>query len=136
LRLRQRKAEALFMASDPRVYFAAERTLLAWVRTGITVIGFGFLVARFGLFLDLLAAEHVQVRQTMGSATPWASTAVGVGLVLMGSAAMMFAAWQHRGYVATLPESDLPPNHSRRFPIVVTMVLGLLGMALAGYLMV
>ncbi len=123
------------MACDPRVYFAAERTLLAWVRTGITVIGFGFLVARFGLFLDLLAAEHVQVRQTMGSATPWASTAVGVGLVVMGSISMIFAAWQHRGYVKTLPENDLPPNHSRRFPVVASTVLGVLGMGLAVYLM-
>ncbi len=29
---------------DPRVYFAAERTLLAWIRTGITTIGLGFVV--------------------------------------------------------------------------------------------
>jgi uncharacterized membrane protein YidH (DUF202 family) len=31
---------------DPRVYFAAERTLLAWVRTGLAMMGFGFVVAR------------------------------------------------------------------------------------------
>jgi putative membrane protein len=36
--------------NDPRVYFAAERTLLAWIRTGLTVVGLGFVVARFGLF--------------------------------------------------------------------------------------
>ena len=40
--------------NDPRVYFAAERTLLAWVRTGLAVIGLGFVVARFGLFLRVL----------------------------------------------------------------------------------
>jgi len=45
--------------SDPRVFFAAERTLLAWIRTGLTVMGFGFVVARFGLFLSLLAAQHM-----------------------------------------------------------------------------
>ena len=33
---------------DPRIYFAAERTLLAWVRTGLAMMGFGFVVARFG----------------------------------------------------------------------------------------
>ena len=37
--------------SDPRIFFAAERTLLAWLRSGLTVIGLGFVVARFGLFL-------------------------------------------------------------------------------------
>ncbi len=43
--------------SDPRVYFAAERTMLAWLRTGIAVMAFGFVVARFGLFLRLLRAQ-------------------------------------------------------------------------------
>ena len=43
--------------NDPRVFFASERTLLAWVRTGLTIMAFGFVVARFGLFLHLLAAQ-------------------------------------------------------------------------------
>jgi putative membrane protein len=42
--------------ADPRVLFAAERTLLAWVRTGITVIG-GFVVARFGLSLTVQSSQ-------------------------------------------------------------------------------
>lgn len=32
-------------------YLASERTLLAWVRTGLALMGFGFVVARFGMFL-------------------------------------------------------------------------------------
>jgi putative membrane protein len=39
---------------DPRIYMAAERTFLAWIRTGIAFMGFGFVVARFGLFLPRL----------------------------------------------------------------------------------
>ncbi|MPZ77370.1 MAG: DUF202 domain-containing protein [Deltaproteobacteria bacterium] len=35
--------------NDPRVFFAADRTLLAWTRTGITLMGFGFVIERFGL---------------------------------------------------------------------------------------
>jgi len=41
---------------DPRVRVAAERTLLAWMRTGMALMGFGFVVARFGLFLREIAA--------------------------------------------------------------------------------
>jgi uncharacterized membrane protein YidH (DUF202 family) len=44
-------------APDPRVYFAAERTMLAWLRTGITIMAFGFVIARFGLFLRLVQAQ-------------------------------------------------------------------------------
>lgn len=36
---------------DPHVYFAAERTFVAWLRTGLALMGFGFVVARFGLLL-------------------------------------------------------------------------------------
>ena len=43
--------------SDPRVFFAAERTLLAWVRTGLTIMALGFVVSRFGLFVRLLELQ-------------------------------------------------------------------------------
>jgi putative membrane protein len=40
--------------SSPSDYLGAERTFLAWLRTGLAVMGFGFVVARFGLFLQAL----------------------------------------------------------------------------------
>src|SRR5271154_4403336 len=102
--------------SDPRFFFAAERTLLAWIRTGLTIMGFGFVVARFGLFLSLLAAQR------MPSATPESpshfSSGIGIALVLIGAISMLFAAIQHRLFVASLPPDDLPPMHKRAFPIV------------------
>jgi uncharacterized membrane protein YidH (DUF202 family) len=43
---------------DPRVYFAAERTFLAWIRTGLALMGIGFAVSRFGLFLRQVTAAE------------------------------------------------------------------------------
>jgi putative membrane protein len=40
--------------ADLRDYLAAERTFLAWTCTGLALMGFGFVVARFGLFLQQL----------------------------------------------------------------------------------
>ncbi|MBK8025173.1 MAG: DUF202 domain-containing protein [Chloroflexi bacterium] len=51
---------------DPRVYFAAERTLLAWIRTGITTIGLGFVVAKFGLFLRYIAPHDTMPAHKQG----------------------------------------------------------------------
>ncbi len=121
--------------SDPRVFFAAERTLLAWLRTGLTIMGFGFVVARFGLFLTLLAAQHVPLPAPAWSPTHF-SNLVGIALVLLGAVSMLFAAVQHAGFVRSLPVEDLPHSHNQSFPIALAFVLGLLGLALAAYLAV
>lgn len=121
------------MMSDPRVFFAAERTLLAWVRTGLTIMAFGFVVARFGLFLRLVATQQ-------GQGLPSAemhhavSNVVGIGLVLIGVACMVVGAFQHRSYVATLPPDDVPRSHSAVYPVTLSIVLALLGLVLAFYL--
>jgi len=119
--------------SDPRVYFAAERTLLAWIRTGLTIMAFGFVVARFGLFLDLLAAQRLPSALPVASSSHL-STGIGIALVLLGAGSMIFAAIQQRGYASTLPVGDLPPLHNRAFPVALALILGTLGLALAAYL--
>ena len=119
--------------SDPRVYFAAERTLLAWIRTGLTVMGFGFVVARFGLFLNLLAVQRGSPPSAV-DATPHLSAFVGIALVALGAVGILFAAYQHRKFVLSLPVADLPLSINRAFPLLVAAVLGVLGLVLALYL--
>jgi putative membrane protein len=117
--------------SDPRVFFAAERTLLAWLRTGLTIIALGFVVSRFGLFIQLFA---VQSRAPASAGSSSLSAVLGVAFVLVGSLAIVFAAWQHRSFVATLPLADLPPAYSRAFALALSLVVAVLGIALAAYL--
>lgn len=119
--------------SDPRVFFAAERTLLAWIRTGLTIMGFGFVVARFGLFLTLLAAQRVPTG-TLAASPSHLSSDIGIALVLLGAGSMIFAAIEHRQFVATVPSDDIPQTHNRAFPVVLAFILGALGLLLALYL--
>ena len=122
------------MLSDPRVFFAAERTLLAWVRTGLTIMAFGFVVARFGLFLRLLAAQHVPTGAAVTQAPHDLSNLVGIALVLIGTGCLILGAVQHRSYVKTLPPADVPRTHRPIYPISLSLMLAALGLVLAVYL--
>ena len=115
---------------DPRVFFAAERTLLAWLRTGLTVIVVGFVVARFGLFVRLIA--HSSAGATLESGF---SAVLGVLFVLAGAISILVATTQHRRFIATLPARDLPASYSRSFAVVMAGAVGALGVLLAAYLL-
>ena len=119
--------------SDPRVFFAAERTLLAWLRTGLTIIALGFVVSRFGLFVQLLATSS---QGSPPAAHSSLSAGLGVAFVIAGTLAIFAAAVQHQRFVATLPQADLPRAYSRAFALVLSLLVGTLGVVLAGYLLV
>jgi putative membrane protein len=117
-------------ASDPRVFFAAERTLLAWVRTGLTVVGLGFVVARFGLFLRLVAG------QAAPAATPSSSAIIGVAFVLLGSLGIALATAQFARFVRALPSEDRPHGHWVHGSVWFAALLAASALLLAAYLMV
>jgi putative membrane protein len=119
--------------SDPRVFFAAERTLLAWLRTGLTIIAIGFVVSRFGLFVRLLSLQAQP--HPAGATSPW-STGLGIVFVVVGSITIFVAAIQHGRFVATLSQPDLPPAYSRKVAVFLSLLVAALGFVLSGYLFV
>jgi putative membrane protein len=119
--------------TDPRIFFAAERTLLAWVRTGITIMALGFVISRFGLFVQLLA---VQSNNTNIETNSSLSTFLGVTFILAGAFSIIFSAIQQKRFISTLPTSELPPGYSKGFAILLSIVIGALGAVLAFYLLI
>lgn len=117
--------------SDPRVFFASERTLLAWVRTGIAIVGLGFVVARFGLFPDLGLGT---VAGSGPHADGWVARALGVALVALGALAIAVAAIQHGRFVTSLPEEDRPASYPRHWALWLSTLVATAGVLLAAYL--
>jgi putative membrane protein len=119
--------------NDPRVYFAAERTLLAWLRTGLALMGVGFAVARFGLFLREMQAKPTQ---TPAAHATGASLWSGVALVLLGVFVEIAATARHLELIRQLREGTWQPGHISRTAVALGSVLGLVGIAIAVYLVV
>jgi putative membrane protein len=115
---------------DPRVYFAAERTFLAWIRTGLGLMGIGFAVSRFGLFLrQITAAEsHLPTRST--GLSLWS----GVALVALGVLVNLIAVYRHIQLVHQLSSGTWQPGRVSRDAVVLSLILAAIGIAMTIYL--
>lgn len=114
---------------DPRVFYAAERTLLAWIRTGLSVIGMGFVVARFEMNLRSLHSGPVLPPHP-------GATAIGFCLVVMGSVSMAVAARQHWRFCKTLGPEDWPSSNLIEWSYWYAVVLSVIGVILSVYILV
>ena len=115
---------------DPRVYFAAERTFLAWIRTGLGLMGIGFAVSRFGLFLRQLSAAESHPARTSGLSL-WS----GVGLVILGVIVTLSSVLRHIQLVHQLSSGTWQPGRVSRDAVILGLILAAIGIGMAIYLM-
>lgn len=113
--------------NDPRVFFAAERTLMAWNRTGLTLMAFGFVLERFGLFLHVL-------RQHPSGAGRDFSFWIGVAFIVLALTVIGFSIVQFRRVLKTLKPVEIPARYCTWGGIAMNLSVMLLGMALLIYL--
>jgi putative membrane protein len=108
---------------DPRVLFAAERTLMAWSRTAAGLMAFGFVIDRTAM-----------IAPRAGEADPAYALWIGLGFIALGVALSVLSIVQYRRSVATLRPVEIPPGYWVNLTVYVSAFIGLLGLALALYL--
>jgi putative membrane protein len=115
-------------ARDARYDWAAERTLLAWVRTGLAMMGFGFVVARFGTFLR--AIQLTAPGAVPGEEGSSSSLVAGVLMVACGMAANLVAVQRFLRNHRALSRGE-PVDPSPSGPIALALLTALIGAGLA-----
>lgn len=109
---------------DPRVLFAAERTLLAWNRTSLSLIAFGFIVERAGLLIQAIASSSIYTDQA--ALTFW----LGLAFISLGSFTSAYSSRQYSSVLRTLTPAEFPAGYAARWGLVVNGIVAALGMLL------
>ncbi len=109
---------------DPRVLFAAERTLLAWNRTSLSLIAFGFVAERAGLLIQAIAPAGTHIAQA--TLTFW----LGLLFIALGSFTSGYSARQYASLLLTLTPAEFPPGYAAKWGLVVNAAVAVLGVFL------
>jgi putative membrane protein len=111
---------------------ANERTFLAWVRTAIAVMAFGFVIERFDLFLQIAAPQ--MAGKQLAPHNQWFANVAGLAFIVLGVATIVIAGIR---FVKTAKDIEIEtdvPSPGERFDLALAGLLGLLGVALFLYM--
>lgn len=101
---------------------AADRTLLAWIRTSLAMISLGFAIERMGQFALAMDGR-------LAPFAPWKSRAFGAALITLGIAATLAGMWEHRSVLASIKSIDY--RYTERPVIACWMGIALIVVGLA-----
>jgi putative membrane protein len=116
-----------FKPATPSDHLANERTFLAWIRTAISVIVFGFVVAKFGITLREFLRISGNAARESGT-----SLMIGLGFMVMGILMALAAGFRYRTTMRRLETGNFKPAGA-----IVTawaVIAALFGAILAAYL--
>ena len=105
---------------NPNDHLANERTFLAWIRTGIAIMGFGFVVVKFSLFirqLSLALDEKVILPEKGYSST------IGILLVAIGAVSVLLAFLRYRTIEKKLLNQSYFPSFQLSLILTISMLL-------------
>lgn len=108
--------------NDPRVLFAAERTLLAWNRTASGLMALGFLIDRASLMVDAAKVDRAL------------AASVGVAFVILSVLLNILSVIHYRRAVRSLRPVEIPPGYWINLAVLTSLAVAVLGLFLVCYM--
>jgi putative membrane protein len=109
--------------NDPRVLYAAERTLLAWSRTASGLMALGFFIDRAALMTEAAKGGRAL------------AAAIGIAFLLLGVLLNILSVVQYRRGVASLRSTEIPPRYWQNLPVFTSLAVAALGLLLVVYVL-
>lgn len=109
---------------DPRVLFAAERTLLAWNRTSLALSAFGFMIERSGVLIRVLRPESLKTPEIF-------TFLVGLAFILVGAFCAFYSTLQYSAVLRTLTPKEIPHGYRIGWGMAINWLVAILATALA-----
>ena len=110
---------------------ANERTFLAWVRTAIAVMAFGFVIERFDLFLQVSASQRQSQLNPPGSTF---ANIAGLAFIAIGVAMIVISGFRFMRTAKSIESESEVPSTGERVDRALGALIGLLGASLFLYL--
>ena len=111
---------------------ANERTFLAWVRTAIAIMAFGFLVEKFDLFVEMAGRSAAGRLPSLGGQT--IGNIAGLFLFILGGATMVLAIVRFRRTARDIDSKDERHSSGERIDFTLAGLLVMLGAVIFVYL--
>lgn len=109
---------------------ANERTYLAWIRTAIAIMAFGFLIEKFDLFMAYMG----QVTGSPAFVRSPMAEYIGLGLFLVGVMIVVSATWRFFDYKKLIETDETIPYDVKRTNLVLSVLMVALALFLFFYL--
>jgi putative membrane protein len=126
-------ADRKVSSEEFRLLLQLETTMLMWLRTSLALMGFGFVIARFGLFLREIAQAH-QLAVEPPSWLVGVNSSLGTGLIVLGIVVMLLAVGNHRRAVERLRRGEFALPSSWSLSVILSLIVAAVGMGMAIYL--
>jgi putative membrane protein len=134
--MKNNKNEAPVVISNLQNHLANERTFLAWIRTSIGIMAFGFVVEKFSLFLKQIALylgqSNLTIKPTIIPVPATHSALFGILLVALGTSLCFLSFLKYKSIEIQINQQSYKPTFF--LDLMLTTMLCLIGLFLTIYL--
>lgn len=112
-------------------FLSNERTFLGWIRTSLAIISLGFVIAKFGIWLEDFSLTNSPKLQQISSGE---SVPIGIGMIIFGGILSILAAWRYHKVNLQIEQGKVKAD--KGLVILITLLVLILSLVMVVYMII